>query len=292
MTRSENLAMNELRTDRPIAVGIDGSKAAVQAALWAVDEAVTRDAPLRLVYAIERGDGDAEPEVIARAFAAAETAIERALTAIESTGQQVKTETEIVQGPAIRSLIAVSASAAMVCVGAMGLRHFRAGRVGSTAAALAISAQCPVAIVRGLHDQTGQLGGRIVVEVGNPPDCVELLGVAMEEARTRSATVQAIICRRTVSYGTAAEDKDDRRAIADLDRRLSGWRRRHPEIRVESAAVHNTLFEYLACNRGSVQLAIVGSDNREHLKELVGPVGSAVLQDGDCSLLVVKGRHL
>jgi len=40
-----------------------------------------------------------------------------------------KIETEIADGPAVRSLIRASASAAMVCVGAVGLRHFHAGQV-------------------------------------------------------------------------------------------------------------------------------------------------------------------
>ena len=39
-----------------VVVGIDGSRAAVDAALWAVDEAVSRDIPLRLVYAIDSID--------------------------------------------------------------------------------------------------------------------------------------------------------------------------------------------------------------------------------------------
>lgn len=39
--------MNELLTPSAIVVGIDGSRAAIQAALWAVDEAVSRDIPLR-----------------------------------------------------------------------------------------------------------------------------------------------------------------------------------------------------------------------------------------------------
>ena len=36
----------------PVVVGVDGSDAALAAALWAVDEAVDREAPLRLVHAI------------------------------------------------------------------------------------------------------------------------------------------------------------------------------------------------------------------------------------------------
>ena len=36
-----------------VVVGIDGSRPGIDAALWAVDEAVSRDIPLRLVYAID-----------------------------------------------------------------------------------------------------------------------------------------------------------------------------------------------------------------------------------------------
>jgi nucleotide-binding universal stress UspA family protein len=50
--------------------------------------------------------------------------------------------------------------------------------------------------------------------------------------------------------------------------------------------------EYLAYNCRSVQLVIVGTHNREHLKELIGPVGSAILQDADCALLIVNRQHL
>jgi nucleotide-binding universal stress UspA family protein len=39
-------------TQLPIVVGIDGSQAAIQAAEWAVDEAVSREVPLRLVEVI------------------------------------------------------------------------------------------------------------------------------------------------------------------------------------------------------------------------------------------------
>lgn len=285
--------MNESKRERPIVVGIDGSKAALQAALWAVDEAVDRDAPLRLLHAIEQRNGrDTGPEALARMFSAAETAIGRALTAIEATGRQVKTGMEIVRGPAITSLMEASASAAMICVGAVGLRHFRPGRVGSTAAAVAVSAACPTAIIRRPHRQPDHSSPVIVVEVDNSPDAVKLLRIAMEEARMRNAPVHAIVCRRCGSCDMAIEGRQDLRLKADLDRRLAGWRRRYPDVQVESAAVHNTLLEYLACNCESVQLAIVGSDNCEHVRELIGPDGSAVLQDAGCSLLVVNGRYL
>jgi nucleotide-binding universal stress UspA family protein len=280
--------MYELSAPRPIVVGIDGSKAAVRAALWAVDEAVSRDVPLRLLYAIELGD---TPEAEGK-LAVAETAVRRALTAIEATGRPVKIETEIAQGPPTGTLIRASATAALVCVGAVGLLHFQPSRVGSTAAALALSARCPVAIIREPHSRPSLPVHRIVVEVDKSADNEVLLAAAIEEARLRNATVEAVVCWRTVSDDASTECEGDRRALADLDRRLARWKHRYPHLAVESVAIRNTFMEYLAYNCRTVQLVVVGSSDREHLKELIGPVGCAVLQDADCSLLIVNRGYL
>jgi nucleotide-binding universal stress UspA family protein len=282
-------SMKEMATPQSIVVGIDGSKAAIRAALWAVDEAVSRDAPLRLLYATEQGDTqELEP-------AAGQTAIRQAAKAIEAAGKPVKIDTEVAHGPAIGSLISASASAAMVCVGAVGLRHFRPGRVGSTAAALAMSARCPVGIIRARDDHLHRPDA-IVVELDGSPDNGVLLGAAAAEARLRNAAIRAIICRRTAPEdngpATIRPAEGDRRALADLDRRLDRWTRRYPDLRVESVAVHGGLLEYLAFNRRSVGLVIAGARDRRQLRELVGPAGSAVLQDADCSLLVVNQQHL
>ena len=285
--------MEELATPQSIVVGIDGSKAAIRAALWAVDEAVSRDVPLHLLYAIEQGDTrETGPDDTAGKLATAEMAVRDASTAIQAAGKPVKIEMKVTHGPAIGSLIHASASAAMVCVGAVGLRHFRPGRVGSTAAALATSARCPVAIIRGRGDHLHRPAEGIVVEVERSLDN-GVLGAAIDESRLRNAAIQVIICRRTEPGDNRAADAEgDRRALADLDRRLAQWKRRYPQLRVESLAVHGSLLEYLAYNRRAVRLVIVGAHNRQRLDEVVGPVGSAILQDADCSLLVVNRQHL
>jgi nucleotide-binding universal stress UspA family protein len=45
--------MNQLDA-KSVVVGINGSQAAVNAAKWAIDEALSRQMPLRLVYVIPR----------------------------------------------------------------------------------------------------------------------------------------------------------------------------------------------------------------------------------------------
>lgn len=56
--------MSDPRPARAVVVGIDGSRAATHAALWAVDEAVNRDIPLRLVYVIDPSQLSAAGEAV------------------------------------------------------------------------------------------------------------------------------------------------------------------------------------------------------------------------------------
>ena len=103
----------------------------------------------------------------------------------------------------------------MVCVGAVGLHHFRPERMGSTTTALTASAQCPVAIIRDRDDNSRHLADGIIVEADRSPDNGVVLGAAIEEALLRDAPIQAIVCRQTVADEKAPKDEGHRRALAD-----------------------------------------------------------------------------
>ena len=138
-------------TQLPIVVGIDGSQAAIQAAEWAVDEAVSREVPLRLVEVIAE---QVEPAPFASVgnvrmeVEYAETALRIAAAAVAAAGKPVKVETAILQGDPAAALIAESRNAEMVCVGSVGIGRFARALLGSTVAELAEAATCPVAIIR------------------------------------------------------------------------------------------------------------------------------------------------
>ena len=161
--------MNESSKPESIVVGIDGSKAGVHAALWAVDEAVSRDIPLRLLYAIEPEPAESPGPTRRTQTGHCRNAVRYAFTAVEAADKPVKIEVEITQERAITSLIRASASAAMVCIGAVGAHHFEPGRVGSTAAVVAVSAHCPVAVVRGHGDRAARQAHWIVVDAQGRP---------------------------------------------------------------------------------------------------------------------------
>lgn len=116
-----------------------------------------------------------------------------------------------------------SRSAAMLCVGSVGLDHVR-GRRGSVAATLAGSALCPVAVIHPSPAEpatTSQVSA-VVAEVDNGV----VLRHAFEEARLRGVPLRAVAVH-------AAETPDDveqgsRLAHVHLSRRLAHWTRLYP----------------------------------------------------------------
>ncbi len=231
-----------------VVVGVDGSKAAIAAARWAVDEAVSRDIPLRLVYVIEPSEsqatGDREGPL-----ATARSALQDARRAVEATGQPAKVETEILWGKPLASMIEESRSAAMMCVGSIGLNHAAHG-VGSLSASLAASALCPVAVIR---RPSGRRAAAKVSRVTVQADNAGVLRQAFEEARLRQAPLRAL----AVACSAGPDDVEAKRsAQGRLRRRIARWARQYPDVCVESVVVRGRLEEYLAANQGSDQLFV------------------------------------
>ncbi len=287
--------MVEHQSSPSVVVGIDGSRSAIDAALWAVDHAVSRDIPLRLVYAI---DPDAttgsDTQAAAHDLATAEIAVRYAMTAVESTDQPVKIEVEILQGKPVQVLREASRWAAMLCVGSMGLAHSTQGRIGSTASALATSAHCPVAIVHG-HMPLPAKQGWVVAEVNGSPTSDRALRRAVEEAELRQAPLRIL-----TTWQSRYTDIHDDRAVADgnrlakarLDRRLAEWKTRHPDLDVQAIAVHGNILNYLAKQAQSIQLLVIAHDRAHGITELVGPPGCGALRDTNCSVLICEPQNV
>jgi nucleotide-binding universal stress UspA family protein len=277
-----------------IVVGVDGSRGAVRAALWAIDEAISRDMPLRLLYAIEHPGAEAAgAQEEARLLAGAELAVSYAATALQATERPVEIEIEILQGKPVAALEDASRAAAMVCVGAVGIKHFDHDRIGSTATALVTCAHCPVAIVRGSERPTEH--GWVVVELDGSPDSAPVLQFGVQEARLRGAPLRVLSSwqsRYTDVHDSHAVADGNRMVRAQLDRRLSHWRNAYPDLDARPVAIHGSVVNYLAKNRADIQLVVVGARNAEGIEELLGPTGSAVLHNTDCSILVVDRQRL
>ncbi len=279
-----------------VVVGIDRSRAATAAVVWAIDEAASRDVPLRLVAVAEP---DAAEETGDR-LAEAELALREAVAAAEAAttgrdGSPVRIETEVVTGSPTQTLLDASRTASMVCVGAVGVRYSEHHRVGSTASALVASARCPVAVIRRRQLPPPEQPGWVVVELDETPDSAAVLQFGVAEARLRSAPLRVLGAwrsRYTDVHDSHAVSDGNRMVRAQLDRRLSEWKRRYPDLDVRPVAVHGSVLNFLARNAADIQLVVVGARNTSAVAELLGPSGLAALRNTECSVLVVDPQRL
>jgi nucleotide-binding universal stress UspA family protein len=270
-----------------VVIGVDGSRSARQAALWAIDEAMDRDVSLQLVYAINAAGGDRDGTV---AVTDAEHAINDVIAAVESTGKPVKVEAEIVHASPTTALLTASRSAALVCVGSTGVKHALQGRIGSTAAALAASAHCPVAIVPTNTDATPRAAGLILAAVDESPASSAVLELAVQEARLRGAPLRVVtIRRRPPGDGCDADVSAGHGIGAKLDHRLTHWRRNHPDLDIELVTDHHSLLNYLEQLQRTgtpIQLVVVDPLRPGPTDILLGPSGRAALDAIGATLLI------
>ncbi|MDI3315203.1 MAG: universal stress protein [Mycobacterium sp.] len=272
--------MSNAHTRRSVVVGIDGSQAALAAAAWAVDEAVSRGVPLRLIHVLpDRAESDTVSAAQGKHLELeyGEAALRSAAAAVAALGHPVTVETVLERGSPVAVLVAESRHADMVCVGSVGIGRFARGPLGSTAAALAESARCPVAIIRENRQQDSD-GGWIVVSVPalsdqGSPDVDDVIAHAMEEAQRRHAPVLAI----GAPPGDGAPD--------ELNSRVQAWSRRYPGVHVYPVGARTGITEFLAGNEERIQLAVIGSSEADRVAELIG---QAILGRPECSVLVVR----
>src|ERR1700739_2388341 len=273
--------MTDTQSLRSIVVGIDGSHTAINAALWAIDEAVSREIPLRLVHVIH-------PDPVAAKLVAVtdpregeygEADLRIAAGLVTATGKPVKVETALLSGDAGAALIPESRTADMVCVGSVGIGRLSRALLGSTAGDLAEGAHCAVAIIRPHHDHPRTSGGGwIVVPIDHSPDNDTVVEQAMEEARRRHATVLAL----GVWHEHGRETSYDA-----LDRRVQPWRAGYPDLRIYQVATPAGVAGFLADHEAWIQLAVIGRADAREVAQLVGPHAHPVLGHAECSVLVV-----
>jgi len=262
---------------KPVIAGIDGSQAAIVAALWAVDEAISRGVPLRLVSVMKPTHPTTDD--YARDLTHAEKSLRETRSAIEASRKTVTIETDILRGPAGTLLVEASSDAEMICVGSVGIGRYARSILGSTATELAEKAHCPVAVLRTDGEKPPPDINWIVVRMTDAPDSDIVVKYAVEEAKLRWAPILVL--------GGRPEDLTE---VADgaFERRVQAWRRREPRVRVYPITTKDAIAGFLAANDERVQLAVISGAEAGQLAELVGPQGHPLFRHPECSVLVVR----
>jgi nucleotide-binding universal stress UspA family protein len=277
----ERITMPNAAQTRPVVVGIDGSRAAQAAALWAIDEAIDREVPLRLMYATGKPRRSSAPyDAHDIAIEYGETSLRAASSAVTATGKPVKTETDIRWDAASDALIAESEAASMLCVGSVGIGWLSRRVLGSTAVAVSKEARCPVAVVRyPVEDQPTELTRWIVVGVDERPGNDQLVAHALDEAHLRRAAVLAVSTWSNQFSGVSYDE---------LDRRVETWRLDHPDLHIRPTATSGGLREFLVATRDeAIELVVMCAADADDLPQIIGPYHRQLLPSGKRSVMIV-----
>lgn len=265
--------MTDFTSTPAVIVGIDGSEAAIYAAEWAIDEAVARKVPLRLVSVVKAshlGSDDYYDDV-----RHAKAALQAARSAIEATGKAVDIETEVIEGRPGTALAATWWNVKMICVGSVGVGRYAQSILGSTVTELAKQAHCPVAVIRPPVAKHEKKISWIVVAATRRLGHDRVIRQALEEAALRRAPVLLLGDRKA----------DGERAV---DQVAAEWRQRYPGVHIFPIADSADVAHFLKKHDERIQLAVIGAADVDELAEIIGPTKHVVFHHTDSSALVVR----
>lgn len=292
--------MTDKAVGNPIVVGVDGSESALQAALWAADEAARRNATLRLVSAVHlppSGYRAAAPMPLAfidELKAEAHEAIAKVESVIASRTPDVAVESTVVSAAPVPELIEESKHAQLMVLGSRGLGGFTGILVGSTAVALVSHGKCPVAVIRGDVSITGP----VVVGVDGSAASEAAVALAFEEASLRGAELVAVHTwteyASDVAYATARQfvmdwDRIEQHQVMLLSEQLSGWQEKYPDVVVRRIVARDRPVRFLLEQSAGAQLLVVGSRGHGGFTGmLLGSTSQALVYHATCPLLVAR----
>ncbi|MEV0584313.1 universal stress protein [Nonomuraea sp. NPDC050310] len=268
-----------------IVVGVDGSRAGLEAVAWAAREASLREEPLRVAHAmpawaIEERTGRLS-EVSEWMREGAKVVLDAGLERARREAPGVEADSQLLPGDAREALIAASGHAGLLVVGNHGLGGVRGLLVGSVAYGVAARAACDVVVVR-----EGPRRGEIVVGVDGSPAGEHVLDFAFAEARLHGARLRAVHAWTMLEAGGGFYPVPDDLGLRET---LGGRRESHPDVELIEEIVRGHAVEVLRQAAEGADLLVVGTRGQGQVAGLVfGSVSQAMLQQAPCSLAVVR----
>jgi nucleotide-binding universal stress UspA family protein len=270
---------------------------------WAIQEAGTRNIPVRLVCAYRAAPGyyqglgmyTESPNDMGRVREVAESVIEKALAEAATIDSDVEVHGQAVDGSPVPVLIEESRRASVLVLGSRQRSTLRASILGSVSSAVAARAECPAVVLRGpvgLAEEESE----VVVGVDGTPASQALLQFGFDHASRRRLPLRAVLCWHPDLLATMMwrpEPPAPTRTEAWLSETLAGWRERYPDVDVHSGVIREHPGAALVAESASAQVLVVGTRGRHALAgTLLGSVSQAVLHHATCPVAVVPTHSL
>lgn len=213
-----------------------------------------------------------------------------ARTARELTGGAVDVRTQFASTSPTAALVDASRTARLVVVGSRGRGALARTVLGSVSTGLVHRAHGPVGVIHEGASTRDQ--GPVVVGVDGSNTSRLALDVAFAEAARRSAPLIAVHAWWSPgAFDFPGFDFEEMRAGVDAEvaDRVTAWRQRYPDVRVDIATVPDQPARRLVDAAESAQLLVVGSHRDGAVASaLLGSVSSAVVQAARVPVIVAR----
>lgn len=290
----------------PVVVGIDGSRAALDAARWAAGAAVRLGAPLLLAdtYPDEATfyNGTAmmiDAQFIQELREDGNTMLDAATAAALQDHPGLAVERDVRSGTAASHLIELSRAARIVAVGAQGAGAVTDYLLGSTVLRTVNHAHSPVAVVRGAPAPESPDARPIVVGVDGSQvseKAVEeafalasAFGVGLDAVHAWSGEKQHGLAHASKYVDWAAYEEGEKAVVSEC---LAGARDEYPDVPVTEVSTQGASADVLLRHAATAQLLVVGSHGRgKVMGALLGSVSQNLVHHAPCPVLVCRTRQ-
>jgi nucleotide-binding universal stress UspA family protein len=284
--------------ERPIVVGIDASAGAEAALRWALADAATCKAPVRVVCAYRRTveydpmlmwSGLPERELEHSRSVAAEVVAE-AIARAAALDASVQVQGEAIDGNPVPVLAEESHRGSLLVLGSRHRSAVGASFLGSVSAGVAARSACPVVVLGGPAAPASEAPA-VVVGVDGTEESELLLSFAFDHASRHRVPLRALLVWHPdllAGMLLRAVPAVPTRAELWLSEALAGWREKYPNVEVHGSVIRDHPAAALTAWASSAQLLVVGSRGRHALVgTLLGSVSQAVLHHATCPVAVV-----
>ncbi len=286
----------------PVVLGIDGSPADEGVLRWGIEQARTRNVPLRLVTAYLWAlfypweiayEGVQVPELV-EARRQAERLLRQTSHRLTAEHPELVLQVAAVEGSPVEVLLAQSRAASMMVLGSRQRATLGSVILGSVAGAVSARAECPVVVLRGPATEPDP-GSQVVVGVDGAGGSDSVLEFAFEHASANSLPVTALLCwkgdRLAITRRPPGPSSTDR-AQDWLNETMAGWAGKYPDVPVHAALIRDDAVAGLVVNSIEQRLLVVGTHGRHALAgTLLGSVSQGVLHHAQCPVAIVPSHH-